>query len=397
MANNVYLATLTLPADLGETGLYASPFNNIYVMTVVRADNKCEIYAPLRDGLDIESLKGLKLLVGNNKYGKIEDEDVRSFSLFNKEITSSVLGLDNAGFDATKVTEFISYFSKSPPPPPAPKQGSASPSSLVGAMPSQRMTQGVTARGVSEPFKLQNVYQLKDGSFAINSPDVILDKKALMKGDHFVLKITGEKPILIPIELKGAPIAERKIFAHWTSLLLEQEATSSTDDVLTQGLGGKINVKRKESNINVSKVAGKINATKADAKTAPAASAPSTTAATESGTESGSGFAYVPVTEIEWEFEGNYLKYGQGGSPQIRLVSYKPASAPKMPNVNLLSDDDANLKGASVGGFNAVETGIKRYIQSDDSSANPTGRPLYLTQQLNNAMNGFRLKTYRMA
>lgn len=104
------------------------------------------------------------------------------------------------------------------------------------------------------------------------------------------------------------------------------------------------------------------------------------------------GISHIPMRRIEWQYGGNYIKYGVTGTPRILLVSGVPSDVtPEGAEVSIVSAAEANAQGRGDGEFDPVETAILRYISTDQ---NPTGVALYLTRTLNQAMNSFQRATY---
>lgn len=121
--------------------------------------------------------------------------------------------------------------------------------------------------------------------------------------------------------------------------------------------------------------------------TATAATAASPAAPAVPQTGAPAGFSYVPVKSISWTFDGNYSAYGAEGVTGVTNTTYQPADvdvATELSGVSIANNTDPAV----------IQAGIRRYLTSGDKRYNPTGRPLYLTTNLNNAMNGFAVREY---
>lgn len=188
-------------------------------------------------------------------------------------------------------------------------------------------------------ISLENVYVDQSGTARLNPVNVRLEKEVRRKFDSFTLEVTDiNRAILVPITVRTTPG------------MLQEAGGETVHWALTV----------------------------ADASV-------------ESGD---TGLRYIPMRKIEWQYDGNYFKYGANASPSIRLVAGVVASPPPLgvpKGIKLITEEEALELGTGVGEFDPIEAAIISYVTSGD---NPTGVALYLTRNLNAAMNSFPKFTY---
>lgn len=246
--------------------------------------------------------------------------------------------------------------------------------SVIGASPMTTAVQGKTSSGISNPFRLQNFYQTKSGDFDLYDPEVILTKKVERGKDRFILERQGGKSIIVPV-LVGQSA--------------EEEASASEEDNNEQtpapGRRGKRSTMRAKRN-------------RAATRAEPLEEALIrhwTTIILEAAGDSTPEFIYVPLTRIEWVFEGNWQDYGTNALPKISEASYTAStSIPKINGVTFKLAGEANSIGVVGDMPDAVAQGISNYLRSNDPGENPGGRPLCTTRYLIGAMNAFPVKVY---
>lgn len=189
------------------------------------------------------------------------------------------------------------------------------------------------SKGETAPFALQNVYLKKGVGFGINNDAVVTLKKRYkligQPGDIFTLDCTPTSFILIPVVYKKT-ISEA---SHWTSAFVQRPGAKT----------GK------------------------------------------------SKFAYVAVKNVEWKFEENWIQYGVPEAPRVLLIDYEeaPEGLDYPDDVDLITANQANRVCETISPFDAVATGFMNYLVSSNRDRNPTGIPLYRTQNLNVYMNRF--------
>ena len=102
--------------------------------------------------------------------------------------------------------------------------------------------------------------------------------------------------------------------------------------------------------------------------------------------------ALMPVTEINFNFEGNWLNYGSTALPKVTTVSFAPYETP-------FQEADLNVKTA------AELLAIPNITQEKLDAAvidylirnnNTIGGPMLQTMPIINTMNSFPQKTYRL-
>lgn len=201
--------------------------------------------------------------------------------------------------------------------------------------------EGLTASGTRPAFPLQNVYMTTGGSPALNSPEVVLQKRTGGSGDVFDLSVSTAEDavILIPIVPK-TPINEAagQPLLHWTGTLL----------------------------------------------TGAQAAAPS----------SASGQPHVALKKIEWGYDRHYRRFGLPGVGNIRLIAYEPSTSKNIPrDVNVISIEAAIRDGYTGNSkWDPIEYAIAMYIANDD---NIVGTRLYTSAALNREMNSFQNIRYQ--
>ena len=110
--------------------------------------------------------------------------------------------------------------------------------------------------------------------------------------------------------------------------------------------------------------------------------------------------AHVPVSKIDWSFEGNYLDYalaGPEGGPDIitvDAVGVDPrAVANPPPGVTLVSIEDANREGVASGNFSEpFDNALSDYIRSQQ---NLVGKAMYTSPRLNGMINSYYQKVFK--
>lgn len=188
---------------------------------------------------------------------------------------------------------------------------------------------GLTVGGTRPGFTLENVYMTTGGALAMNSPQVVLQKRTGGSGDVFELSVnTAEDAvILIPIAVKK-PLNEA--LEHWSETIL----------ALTP------------------------------------------TAAVKSGTP------HVALKQITWGYEEHYRRFGLPDVGNIRLIAYEPSTSSSIPeDVNVISIEAAIRDGYTGNSkWDPIEYAIAMYIANDK---NIVRTRLYTSAALNREMNSF--------
>jgi hypothetical protein len=157
---------------------------------------------------------------------------------------------------------------------------------------------------------------------------VTLEKRAASRGDRFIIT-AKDNYILIPAKLAG-PLREAK---HWVETFLDSTGTSPE----------------------------------------------------------GSDIVYFPVKSFTVQNDANNVYYGIQGAGEPTLVTYDPLDptglVPNPPtNIRIVSEAEVDAKGTGSGEFSPAQTAIYRYFLTAN---NPLNQPLYLTANLNRAINTY--------
>lgn len=197
---------------------------------------------------------------------------------------------------------------------------------------------GVTVGGTQPGFTLENVYMTNSGASAMNSPQVILEKRTGGGGDVFELSVSTatDAVILIPIIMKQVL---KETVNHWAETIL-------------------------------------------------ATLEPATTTTTPAG------IPHVALKQITWGYEEHYRRFGLPDVGNIRLVSYEPSDSGSYPkDVNVISVAEARADGRSAESkWDPIDYAIAMYI---GSNSNLVGTRLYTSSQLNRVMNSFSDARFR--
>lgn len=105
--------------------------------------------------------------------------------------------------------------------------------------------------------------------------------------------------------------------------------------------------------------------------------------------------AYVPVSEITWQFRGNYQIAGDP-VPPIEVVSAvgAPVENVREKGLQLISEEEADIEAVPGSGpFDPFDNAIAAYIRDKN---NPVGQALVLTPRLNGAMNSLPIKVSKI-
>ena len=222
--------------------------------------------------------------------------------------------------------------------------GPPTPEELSGAIStrSAQVTKEGTTTGGSRTLDLQNMLIKQDGSGLANVISTTLEKRIVMTGDRWTLRVNSPSnyAILIPIKMKRAMNES----THWAvSFVRTSDTVSPQPDV-----------------------------------------------------------AYFPTSMIEWVYEKNFHKYGPT-SPRIARIDYEPSDIDidalnsdfKSSNIKVISIDEAKRSGTASGEFDTIESAIANYI-SLSGPKNPVGVPLYLTSNLHGQMNSYPRRVYKV-
>jgi hypothetical protein len=199
-------------------------------------------------------------------------------------------------------------------------------------------SQGVTVGGTRPGFILENVYMTTDGRPAMNSPQVVLQKRTGGRGDVFELSVNSVSPtdILIPIIVKQQ-LSEA--VTHWSEKVLSALTTTAN-------------------------------------------------------TAAADGIPHVALKQITWGYDEHFKNFGLQDPGNIRLIAYEPADPGRYPKgVNVISVAEALQAGStSESRWDPIDYAIAMYIAS---TGNLVGTRLYASSQLNRTMNSFPLAQFR--
>jgi hypothetical protein len=191
---------------------------------------------------------------------------------------------------------------------------------------------GITDYGTKN-FNFRSIYPGRDGSLKSNEVGASLTKTTSRKGDQFRLTVTNPtndigRLILVPVTLRG-PIRE-----HWTKRFI-------TDNETFSGGGA-------------------------------------------------STIALMPVTELSFNFDANYYKYGTE-VPNVSTVSFTPyegssedlAKLAASSGLNIVSAEDLQVQGMDQ---EYLDRAVRDYLTSP---GNPNSGPMLATRSLTDIMNSY--------
>ncbi len=191
---------------------------------------------------------------------------------------------------------------------------------------------GITDYGTKN-FNFRSIYPGRDGSLKSNEVGASLTKTTSRKGDQFRLTVTNPtndigRLILVPVTLRG-PIRE-----HWTKRFI-------TDNETFSGGGA-------------------------------------------------STIALMPVTELSFNFDANYYKYGTE-VPNVITVSFTPyegssedlAKLAASSGLNIVSAEDLQVQGMDQ---EYLDRAVRDYLTSP---GNPNSGPMLATRSLTDIMNSY--------